>query len=578
VGRRRIDDAGTPRPDVPTAAPGSAGGLLRRALRRNARTLAVGYPLLTLWQLSETLVPVVIGLVVDQAVDGGGLGDLAWTLGVLVGLFVVLSNGYRYGARYVKRGIEDEAHLLRTEVAGHVLHPRGARTDRLAGETLSIATSDADLVPMALHQLGYALASLVAVLVTAGYVLQVDVVLGLLVLLGVPTVLVVIQALAPLVARRTARQQESTAEAAGIAADLLEGLRPLKGIGGEDVALRRYRTASRRAGEDTVGVARAWGYLDGLTTLLSGLLLAAVAALAGTRALDGTISLGELIALVGLTQFLAEPLRGLGDVSAQFAASRASAGRIAAFLATPRILAPGGRAPEDERPTLALETVTAGPLRGLTLHTRPDELLAVVVDDPGLADTLVAVLAGDQPVTSGRVRLGDVDLATLSVEARREHLLVVSHHGGISEGTLRSTVDPGGVHDDAALAPALAASAADDVVRLHPDGLDRPVRAGGTSLSGGQRQRLALARALATDRPIVVLQDPTSAVDAVTEQTIAAGLRRVRDGRCTVVLTSSPALLRAADRVLVVRDGRAVAEGTHQDLLVDPGYRAEVDR
>lgn len=571
-------DTSTESPDAPTSAPATAGALLRRALRRNGRDLGRGYPLLTLWQLSETLVPVVIGLVVNQAVDGGGLGDLAWTLGVLVALFVVLSNGYRYGARFIKQGIERESHALRVEVAGHVLHPRGARTDRLAGETLSIATSDADLVPMALHQLGYAIASLVAVLVTAAYVLRVDVVLGLLILLGVPAVLVAIQALAPLVARRTARQQESTAAASGLAADLLEGLRPLKGIGGEDVALRRYRVASTRASDDTVAVARSWGYLDGFTTALSGLLLAAVALLAGRRALDGDISLGELIALVGLTQFLAEPLRGLGDVSAQFAASRASAARIVDFLATPRILAPGGRTPSEDRPELVLEDVTAGPLAGLSLHLRNDELVAVAVDDPAVSDALVALLSGDLDLVSGRARLGDVELAELSVAGRRRHLLVVSHHGGITEGTLRTTVDPGGQHDDGALAPALAASAADDVVRLHPDGLDRPVRAGGSSLSGGQRQRLALARALATDRPVIVLQDPTSAVDAVTEQAVAEGVRRLRTGRTTLVLTSSPALLRAADRVLVVREGRVVAEGTHADLLRDADYREEVDR
>ena len=106
---RRGRGTSTTSPDAPTTAPATAGALLRRALRRNGRELGRGYPLLTLWQLSETLVPVVIGLVVDQAVDGGGLGDLAWTLGVLVALFVVLSNGYRFGARFIKQGIEREA-------------------------------------------------------------------------------------------------------------------------------------------------------------------------------------------------------------------------------------------------------------------------------------------------------------------------------------------------------------------------------------------------------------------------------------------------------------------------------------
>lgn len=556
----------------------SAGALLRRAVRRQARPLSLGCLLLTAWQLSETLVPVVIGLVVDQAVDGGGVADLAWTLGVLVALFAVLSTGGMWGGRFVVRGIEAEGHLLRTEVSGHVLHPRGARTDRLPGETLSLATSDADLVPQLLDQLAFAVASAVAVGVAAVYVLRVDVVLGLMVLLGVPGVLLLIQVLTPLVARRTRRQQESTAEASGVAADLLAGLRPLKGIGGEDVALARYRAASGRARDDTVALAGARGALTGLTAALSGGLLAVVTLVAGGRALDGEISLGELVALVGLTQFLAEPIRGLGDVSAQFAASRASAGRLVAFLATPRVLAPGGRAPADDRPSLTLDEAGHGPLGPLTLTLGPDELVALAVDDPAVSDALVALLLGEAGPSRGRACVGDVDLADLSVEARRRHLLVVSHHGDVVEGTLRTAVDPGGEHTDAELAPALAASAADEVVRLHPDGLDRPVRAGGSSLSGGQRQRLVLARALATRRPLLVLQDPTSAVDAVTEQAVAAGLRRERRGLGTLVVTSSPALLQQADRVVVVRSGRVVAEGRHADLLHDPDYRDTVQR
>ncbi len=563
--------------DAPPA-PRTAGGLLRRALRRRARHLGVGYPLLVAWQLSETLVPVVIGLVVDQAVDGGTPADLVWTLGVLVAVFVVLANGYRYGARSIVRGIEAERHALRLEVASHVLHPRGARTDRLAGETLSIATSDAQLVPSVMDQLGYAVASLVAVVAAAVYVLSVDLTLGLLVLLGVPGVLVVIQSLAPLVARRSRRQQESTAAASGIAADLLAGLRPLKGIGGEDVALARYRRVSRRAGEDTVAVARAWGHLAGLTTALSGCLLAVVAVVAGTRALDGDISLGELVALLGLTQFLAEPLRGLGDLSAQFAASRASAGRIAAFLSTPRVLPDGTSRPSRTPPPLVVEDVVAGALRGLSLRAAPGEVLALCTDDPAVSDALVAVLSGDVAPTSGRVLLDDVALDDLTIDARREQLLVCGHHVAAIAGTVRSVVDPRGGSSDDRVREALLDASALDLVDRHPDGLERVVQDTGSSLSGGQRQRLALARALATSRPVLVLQDPTSAVDAVTEQAVARGLRKARHGSTTVVVTSSPALLEQSDRVLLVVDGRVVADGRHATLLGDPTYRELVAR
>jgi putative ABC transport system ATP-binding protein len=553
--------------------------LLGRGLLRHRRALACGYPLIAVWQLCETLVPVAIGLVVDRGVATGDAGQFGLWMLVLAALFAVLSNAYRFGSRFVFTSQQQEAHLLRSEIARHVLHPRGARTPLLPGETLALATSDVETVAIVLRQLAFAVAALISVLVVAAYVLGVDLVLGLLILVGVPTVVLVIQGVTPLVARRSSRQQQSTAAASGLAGDLVQGLRPLKGIGGEDIALQRYRVASLRARDDTIGVARSWGYLTGLTTGLSALLLAAVTAVAGQRALDGDISVGQLIALVGLTQFLAEPIAGLGELSAQFAASRASAGRITDFLATPRILADGSATPTVEHPQLSLRDVAAGPLVDISFETRPGELLALLVDDPATSAALVDLVAGSRAAERGTVALGDVPLEDLAVEARHDLLLVNTHHTEIFEGTLRSAIDPDGILDAAELDAVLRASAADEVVALHPDGLDRAVRAGGTSLSGGQRQRLALARALASRAPVLLLQDPTTAVDSVTEQAIADGLHALRASvGTTVLITSSPALLRRADRVILVCDGRVAAVGTHTELMPDETYRQAVLR
>lgn len=565
---------------MPERTPPATGRrLIGRALSRNRGRLARGYPLISLWQLCETLVPVVIGIIIDRGIATGDASDFGLSLLLLAALFAVLSNSYRIGSRQVFRSLQEEAHLLRTEVAEHVLHPRGARTTTLPGETLSLATSDAEMVAAVLRQLAFAIAALLSLLVVAVYVVQVDLGLGLLILLGVPSVLLVIQLVTPLVARRTTRQQESTASASGMAGDLVQGLRPLKGIGGEDVALGRYRIASLRARNDTISVARSWGYLTGLTTGLSGLLLAAVTIVAGQRALDGDISVGQLIALVGLTQFLAEPISGLGELSAQFAASRASANRITAFLATPRLLSDGAASPSGVRPQVSLDGVSSGPVEDISFETTDGELLALVIDDPATSDELVKLLAGTSTPDHGTVCIGGVELDRLSIVSRRENLLVNAHHTEIFEGTLRSAVDPDGCLDPIELDAVLSASAADDVVALHPDGLDRAVRAGGSTLSGGQRQRLALARALAARTPLLVLQDPTSAVDSVTEQAIADGLLALRAPTgSTILITSSPALLQRADRVLVIRNGRIVQSGTHTQLTADPDYRAAVLR
>jgi len=557
---------------------------MRRGMRRHRATLFGCYALITTWLLCEALVPVVIGVIIDRAVETGELDELAIWGGVLVGLFVVLSYAYRFGSRLGVGALQLEMHLLRVEVSEHVLGSDGARTGLLPGETLSLATSDAETIGEFLWHVGYTLAGLVGVVVSAVVMFRIDVVLGLVVLLGVPLVLVLIQVVTPLIARDTSDQQAGIARATGIATDLVKGLRPLKGVGAEDVATSRYRVHSAVARDASVRTARSVGYMYGLTATLSGLFLALVAYLAGTRALDGTISIGELIAIVGLTQFLAEPIAGLGETSAQAARSFASARRLVEFLHTPPLATHGETELDDPHAELAVGALTSGPLHDLNVAPRAGELLGIVVDDTASSDTLVRLVRGEilPDDRTGSLTLGGHDVDDLTIDSLRSCVVVSQHHVDLFEGTLRGTIDPDGTLDDTELAEVLAASAASDVVDLHPDGLQQPITAGGATFSGGQRQRIALARALATRAPILVLAEPTSAVDAMTEQRIADGIHALRhpvgSTRSTVVITSSPAILASADRVLLVREGRVVATGTHHELTVRDDYQEAVLR
>jgi putative ABC transport system ATP-binding protein len=562
----------------------TAPGVLRRALHRQRGRVASGAALLCVHQAAEALVPVTIGVVIDRAVATGSVAALLLSLAGLAVLFTVLTFAWRFGARNAYAAIEHEAHLTRVEIATRALDPRGRRGGPRDGELLSITASDAELSALVVRAAGLTAATVTGLLVSAVALLVVDVPLGLGVLLGVPLVVLVLQRLAPLLTRRGEVQQEALATTTALAVDLVSGLRVLRGIGAQDHAARRYAAASRHALAVTLRAAATKGLHLGLTTTVNGLFLAVVAGFAGWQALRGRLTVGELVAVVGLAQFIAEPVQTLGFCVQVLATARASAGRVAGVLcAAP--LTPGGDtalpAPAPDR--LALADVRYGVLDGVSLRVGAGEIVGVLAYDPGDADALVRLLAGRVPRSdyAGAIHLDGVPADTLHLDEARAALLVEPHDVALFEGTLRTNLTAACPDDGNTLHAALRSAGAEDVLAAHPDGLDRQLTERGGNLSGGQRQRVGLARALAADPPVLVLHDPTTAVDAVTESLVADGLAAVRAAapRGTLVITSSPALLRAAHRVAVLAGGRVVAEGTHDALAAtEPRYREAVLR
>jgi ABC-type multidrug transport system fused ATPase/permease subunit len=177
------------------------------------------------------------------------------------------------------------------------------------------------------------------------------------------------------------------------------------------------------------------------------------------------------------------------------------------------------------------------------------------------------------------VMLGDTPLDRLPLEIVRRRVLVSEPDPLIFSGTLRSELDPWSRANDDEISTAIEVAAAEDVLVALPAGLDEVVDERGRSFSGGQRQRLVLARALLTNAEILVLVEPTSAVDAHTEARVARQLVDFRAGRTTVVVSTSPLVLDRADTVVLVADGRVQATGTHRELLrTNPTYRDVVTR
>ncbi|RSN67564.1 multidrug ABC transporter ATP-binding protein [Actinomadura sp. WAC 06369] len=429
------------------------------------------------------------------------------------------------------------------------------------------ATEDARRVGAVNVALMAGIAAVVALVVSAVVLLGISVPLGLLVLLGAPPLLWAGHLLSKPLERRSRAEQERGAHASAVAADLVGGLRVLKGIGAERAAVERYRATSARSLEATLRAARAEAWQNGTVLALTGIFIAIVALVGGRLAAAGDIGLGELVSAVGLALLLLGPLSTLSWVNTELAQGRASAARIAEVLAAPEAVPPGTAEPPgavDGR--VRLRDVACGSLAGVSFEAEPGELLGVVADAAD-AGNLLRCLGREADPDAGAVELDGVPLATLAPGAVRESILVAPHDADLFAGGLEDNVAAVARID---VGKAMAAAGADEILRGTVLG-ER-----GRTLSGGQRQRVALARALAADADVLVLHDPTTAVDTVTEARIADGLRAIRTGRTTIVVTASPALLAVADRVVLLADGRVAATGTHAELAGRADYRTAV--
>ncbi|MET7293057.1 ABC transporter ATP-binding protein [Streptomyces griseoloalbus] len=563
---------------MPAGGP-TGGHVLRGAIRGRRRSVVAASLLGMGHQTCEALVPVVVGVIIDEAVAKGSSGTLMRLLVLLAVIFLVLSTCYRVGARITEAAGEQATHRLRLDLGARVLDPRGgADADRLPGALTSIATNDARRVGAAVTVLSYGASAIAALTVSAVALLRISVPLGLLVLLGIPPLLWLGHRISGPLERRSETEQERAAHASGVAADLVMGLRVLKGMGAESAAVSRYRRTSQDSLAAALRAARSRAGHEGAVLALTGVFIAVIAVVGAYLAMRGSISVGELVAAVGLAQFLLGPFQLLTFVNAEFAQGRASARRIAEVLAAPAAVEPGGAAlPDAVAGRLRLRGVTLGALRGIDLDLAPGRLTGVVTGDPAAAHDLLRCLARESDPAEGVIELDGVPLTDLHPDDVRRAVLVAPHDADLFETSLLDNVRGAADISATAVEPALAASAADEVARLLPDGADTVLAERGRSLSGGQRQRVALARALAAERPVLVLHDPTTAVDTVTESRIAARLRDLRRGRTTVLVTTSPALLAVTDRVVVLDGGTVTADGRHAELVAaDPAYRAAV--
>jgi putative ABC transport system ATP-binding protein len=505
-------------------------------------------------QLGEALVPVLMGLSIERAVTTGDPRQLLLWLTLLAADFAMLSFSWRFGSRIGELGMLAVQHRLRSTITEHLLRARPGHAAAVPpGVALSLATSDVNRLSYAVMIGIYPVGQFAAVIFGGAVLLFLSWPLGLAMLLGAPLLLWITDRAGAPLRRRSGAEQETAAAAAGEAADLMAGYRVIRGLGAETEAAVRYRRASRTALTSTLHARRAEGVFSGSMDLVTGLFLTAIAVAAALFALAGELSLGELITVIGLTQFLVAPLQNVAKTAGTlWASGAASAERLLTLLRADDAAEPAGTRTDPETPGTTADrsavpaTPPTEPAAGIRSATLVDgiaagEIVALAIDG-GSAETLLAGLRQTHP--------------TALIVPHAAHLFA----GTVLENVALPLVPPHRVQ------AALLAAGCDELAEVLPQGHDTPVGENGTALSGGQRQRVALARALAQDAPVLVLHDPTTAVDAVTESAIAGRLRAMRGDQRTLIVTRSPALLAIADRVESPDD-------LHDDLLAGAGGR-----
>ncbi|CAL9574037.1 putative multidrug resistance ABC transporter ATP-binding_permease protein YheI [Streptomyces sp. enrichment culture] len=555
--------------------------LWRSQLGGQLKALAWG----TLHMAAVASFPLAVGMAVQAATErSGDRLVLAGALTVALGLAVTVGDTMLHRAA-VTNWITAAARVQQL-LARRTAELGAALTRRVAaGEVVAVSTGDIEKIGWFVEAVSrFGAASLTTAGVCTALVVY-EPLLGVVVTLGVLVLVSAVLPLLPPATRRADAQRAKAGRATELAADTVAGLRVLRGIGGEELFLDRYRRASQEVRRAAVRTARMWSLIDAVQVVLPGLLLIAVVWLGTRLALDGRVAVGELVTVYGAVTFLLFPLRLFQEIAMAYSFSRPSAERAARVLGLRRLTRAGAaRAGGDARlPHGDLYDPVSG------LLAPAGDLTAVVCGDPDAAGRLAERLGGHgtgSGTDGPSVLLGGVALDDVPLEAARTAVLVQDKDPVLLSGTLGELLD---VPSSGAVAPgrALEAAQCGDVLAAlvraggAPDG--DPMRARiterGRSLSGGQRQRLALARSLVADPQVLVLDEPTSAVDSHTEARVADALRRLRAGRTTVVFSSSPLLLDRADRVVFVSGGEVTAVGTHRELLADePGYRAVVAR
>ncbi len=557
----------------------SQSGWIRRLigyLLPRRRNVIIAFGAAIAGMVVAALTPVLERLIVDDVVLGRHRPLAPWlALLVAAGLF-------RFGAAHLRRFVGGRVALdlqfdLRNDIYERLQRLDFARHDELrTGQLVSRAISDVNVVQGLLAFLPLVSGNLVMLVVSLVIMAVLSPLLTVVALLVVPAVFLLGLRLRTTVYPSSWDAQQKAGEVAGVVDEAVTGVRVVKGFGQEQRELGRLVQASQSLFGSKLRALRIQAKFAASLQAIPPLGQVGVLALGGWLAINGRITLGTFLAFSSYLLQMVAPVRMFSGLLTQSQQARASAERIFELLDSNPVVTERPGAAELPRPLgqLTFDDVTFGylrsepVLRGFSLSVAPGETVALVGASGSGKSTVALLLPRFYDVQGGAVRVDGVDVRDLTFESLRSQIGVVFEEPFLFSDTVRANIAYGRpeASDEEVTAAARAAEAHQFIMAL-PRGYDTTLGEGGLTLSGGQRQRIALARALVTDPRILVLDDATSSVDSRVEEEIHATLRRLMEGRTTLLVAHRRSTLRLADRIALVDGGTVVDSGTHDELM-----------
>jgi ATP-binding cassette subfamily B protein len=555
-------------------------------LRPYRRAVAVSLVLSCTAILGSVAIPVLLGATVDAIQHHHRSQVLPLTLAIVGAgvLRLALSVPRRVIAGRVSLGVEYD---LRNRMYRHLQSLElGFFDGQQVGQLMSRATVDLQSIRFFLgYGLVFILQNLLTIVLAAAVMFWLEPSLAAITLAPVPFVILAAMRYGRYSRPALQEVQQRIAELTAEAEENISGIRIVKAFAREQHRGDRFGLRVGRVFDQSMYATRLRAFYNPMISFLPNLGLAAVLLVGGRMVVNGSINLGEFATFNSYLLMLMFPMRMLGIALGMAQRAVASGNRVFEILdRAPRIQPParplslpaGGGRVEFDHVTLAYDGGEPA-LADVTLDVAPGETVAVVGPTGSGKTTLVAAIARLYDVSSGSVSIDGRDVRSLDLAQLRHAVALVPDDGFLFSATVRENIayaKPEATLEEVQLAARRAQI--HSFIETLPDGYETPVGERGLTLSGGQRQRIAIARALITDPRVLILDDATASVDAATEREIKRALREVMEGRTTFVIAHRLSTIELADRIVVMRDGRVTAIGTHEELLEESPLYAEI--